>query len=161
MKAMGGILPWAIVLAVIGGATWWLLSHDMGAGRWLLAALLIGHAVVHVMFVIPAPAATAGGPAWPFDMARSWAVTGAGLDLGMVRAIGAVLIVVVAAGFALAALSTAGIIVPVGWWQASVAVSAVASVAMLALFFESQLVLGLGIDAVLLWVVLARAWAPG
>ena len=161
MKAMGGILPWAIVLAVIGGATWWLLSHDLGAGRWLLAALLIGHAVVHIMFVIPAPAATAGGPAWPFDMARSWAVTGAGLDLGVVRAVGAVLIVVVAAGFALAALSTAGIIIPASWWQPSVAVSAVASMAILALFFESQLVLGIGIDAVLLWAVLARAWTPG
>lgn len=160
VKAMGGILPWAIVLAAIGGTTWWLLSHDMGAGPWLLAALLVGHAIVHIMFLIPARAATAGGPAWPFDMARSWAVTGAGLDLGVVRVIGAVLIAIVVGAFALAALSTVGIMVPTGWWQASVAVAAVASVAMLGLFFESQLALGLGIDAVLLWAVLADAWAP-
>jgi hypothetical protein len=31
---------------------------------------------------------------------------------------------------------------------------------MLVLFFEPQLVLGLGIDAVLLWVVATRAWVP-
>jgi hypothetical protein len=28
------------------------------------------------------------------------------------------------------------------------------------LFFEPQLVLGLGIDAVLLWAAAARAWLP-
>lgn len=160
MKAMGGVLPWAVVLAVLGGATWWLLSHDMAAGPWLLAAVLIGHGVVHVMFAAIAPAATEGGPEWPFDMAKSWAVTGAGLDLNVVRALGVVLIAIVAGGFTLAALSTVGLIVPAGWWQASVGVSAVASAVVLVLFFNPQLVLGLGIDAVLLWMVATRAWVP-
>jgi len=73
VKTIVGILPWVVVVAAIGGAIWWLLSRDMSAGRWLLAALLIGHGVVHVMFAVPAPAATGGGPDWPFDMARSWA----------------------------------------------------------------------------------------
>ena len=108
MKAIVGILPWAVVVAAIGGGIWWLLSRDMSAGRWLLAALLIGHGVVHVMFAVPAPAATAGGPDWPFDMARSWAITGAGLDLNTVRAVGVALIANVVGGFALAALSTVG-----------------------------------------------------
>lgn len=157
---MGGILPWAVVLAVLGGATWWLLSNDMAAGPWLLAAILLGHGAVHVMFAVISPAATEGGPEWPFDMAKSWAVTGAGLDLNVVRAIGVALIAVVAVGFTLAALSTVGLIVPAGWWQATVGVSAVASAAVLVLFFNPQLVLGLGIDAVLLWVAVTRAWAP-
>ena len=157
---MVGILPWAVVLVVIGGAIWWLLSRDMAAGRWLLAALLIGHGVVHVFFAVPTPAASDGGAAWPFDMAQSWAVTRAGLDLNLVRVIGAILIVVTVGAFALAALSTVGIIVPVGWWQPTIALGAIASAAMLVLFFEPQLVLGLGIDAVLLWVVVTRAWVP-
>lgn len=150
MKTIIGILPWLVVVAVVGGAIWWLLSREMAAGRWLLAALLHGHGVVHVMFMVPTPAATAGGPDWPFDMARSWAVTGAGLDLTLVRTIGFALIAMVVGGFVLAALSTVGILVPPGWWRATVAVSAVASAVLLILFFEPQLVLGLGIDGALL-----------
>lgn len=160
VKTMTGMLPWAVVAAVIGGATWWLLSRDMAAGRWLLAALLMGHGLVHVFFVVPVPAATDGGPAWPFDMAQSWAVTRAGLDLNLVRGIGAVLIAVTVGAFALAGLSTVGIVVPPAWWQPTIALGATASAAMLFLCFQPQLVIGLGIDAVLLWAVAASAWAP-
>ncbi len=160
VKTITGTLPWGVVLLAIGVAIWWLLSRDMAAGRWLLAALLIGHGVVHVFFAVPTPAASDGGAAWPFDMAESWVVTRAGLDLTLVRGIGVVLIAVTVGAFALAALSTVGLIVPSGWWQPTIAVGAVASAAMLVLFFEPQLVLGLGIDAVLLWVVVTRAWVP-
>jgi hypothetical protein len=160
MKTMNGLLPWALVRLAIGGAIWWALSRDMAAGRWLLAALLVGHGVVHVMFAVPTPAATDGGAAWPFDMARSWAVTRAGLDLDLVRGIGAILIAVTVGAFALAALSTVGLIVPSAWWQPTVALGAMASAATLVLFFQPQLGLGLGIDAVLLWVVATRAWVP-
>jgi hypothetical protein len=156
---MGGFLTYAVVLAVVGVVTWWLLSRDMAAGPWLLAAVLIGHGVVHTMFAI-SPAATASGPEWPFDVAKSWAVTGAGLDLDVVRAIGAALIVIVVGGFALAALSTVGLVVPAGLWQPAVAGSAVVSIIVLVLFFNPQLVLGIGIDAVLLWAVVTRAWVP-
>jgi hypothetical protein len=157
---MAGIVPWAVVLAVLGGATWWLLSQGMAAGPWLLAALLLGHGLVHVMFAVVSPAATGGGPEWPFDMAKAWAVTRAGLDPTVVRIVGIGLIAIVAGGFSLAALSTVGLVVPTGWWQATVGVSAVASAVALVLFFNPQLVLGLGIDAVLLWAVATRAWAP-
>jgi hypothetical protein len=97
---MGGILPCAVVLAALGGVTWWLLSRDMAAGPWLLAALLIGYGPVHTMFAI-SPAATAGGPEWPFDMAKSWALTGSGLERNAVRAIGLALIAIVAVSFVL------------------------------------------------------------
>lgn len=159
-RTLTGILPWAIVLVVAGGAIWWSLSRDMAAGPWLLAAVLVGHGAVHVFFGVPAPTATEGAAAWPFDMARSWAVTNAGIDLSLVRVIGAILIAVTVGAFALAALATVGIIVPAGWWQPTVALGAVASAAMLVLFLEPQLVLGLGIDAALLWVLVTRAWVP-
>ena len=158
MKAMGGILPYAVVLAVVGGVIWWLLSRDVAAGPWLLAAVLIGHGIVHLMFAI-SPAATAGGPEWPFDMAKSWAVTG-GLDLNVVRTVGVALIVIVAGGFALAALSTVGLVVPAEWWRAAVGGSAITSIVVLVLFFNPQLALGIGIDVVLLWAVAANSWAP-
>jgi hypothetical protein len=160
VRTMVGTLPWAVVLVVIGGAIWWLLSRDHGLGQWLLAALLVAHGLVHVLFAVPAPAPTDGGPEWPFDIARSWAITRAGIDANLVRIVGMTLITVVVVGFSLAALSTVGIIVPSDWWQPTVALSAVTSAILLVLFFEPQLVLGLGLDAVLLWVVVAGAWTP-
>ena len=160
VRTMLGVLPWAVVLAAIGSLIWWLLSRDMSAGRWLLAALLLGHGVVHIMFAVPAPAATEGGADWPFDMARSWAINGAGLDLNVVRTVGVALIAVVVAGFSLAALSAVDIVVPSGWWQPTVAVAAGASAVLLVVFFEPQLVLGLGIDVVLMSVAVTRAWGP-
>ena len=159
MKAVVGVLPWAVVSAVVGGAIWWLLSGEMAAGRWLLAAVLIGHAIVHIFFAVPAPAAE-GGAEWPFDMAKSWTVKRAGVAVRTVRTAAIGLIAIVVAGSALAALSSVGIVVPAGWWRATVALSAVASAALLVLVFAPQLVLGLAIDAVLLWLVVAGAWMP-
>jgi hypothetical protein len=57
-------------------------------------------------------------------------------------------------------MATVGVLVPSGWWPVLVAASAVASALTLALFFDPQLVLGLGIDALLVWVVLASVWTP-
>jgi hypothetical protein len=111
------MLPWAVVLAAIGGAIWWLLSRGTATGRLLLAALLLGHGIVHLLFVVPA---SKEGEPWPFDMAKSWAVTGIGLDLGGVRAVGVVLIAIAICAFAVAALSTVGIVVPAGWWRSAV-----------------------------------------
>lgn len=163
MKTVTGLLPFAVVLAGIGGAIWWLLARDMTIGRWVLGGFLLAHGLIHVLFFVPAPATTAGtagGAEWPFDMTRSWLVTSAGLDLGPVRLLGAALVVVVAVGFLLAVLATVGVVVPSGWWQVLVVGSAAASVVLLALFFNPQLVLGVAIDAVLVWVVLASVWAP-
>jgi hypothetical protein len=160
VKTMAGTVPWAVVLVLAGVAIWWLLSQDMAAGRWLLAVLLIGHGLVHVLFAVPVPAATDGGAAWPFHVSQSWAITRVGLDLGLVRVIGAVLIAITVAAFVLVALATVGVVIPSGWWQPTIALGAIASAATLVLFFDPQLVLGLGVDAVLLWVV-ATGHSPG
>jgi hypothetical protein len=160
VKSMAGTLPWAVVLVAAGAAIWWLQSRDMAAGRWLLAALLLGHGLVHLLFAVPSPSAADAGTGWPFDSSQSWAVTRAGLDLGLVRVIGAVLVTITVGAFAVAALATVGIVVPSGWWQPAIALGAIASAATLILCFDPQLVLGLVVDAVLLWVVATRAWVP-
>jgi hypothetical protein len=159
MKSALGMLPWAVVLGAAGFGIWWLLSRDMAAGRWLLAAVLVGHGVVHALFFVPEPAATADGPEWPFRIAGSWPA-GLGLDAGLLRAAAAVLIVATIASFAVAAAATIGVVVPASWWPGAVAVGAVVSAVTLVLFFDPQLVLGLGIDAVLLWVVATGTWKP-
>jgi hypothetical protein len=126
----------------------------------LLGAFLAAHALIHVSFLTPAPPRTAGGPEWPFEMARSWLVTGAGLDAALIRALGTALVVATIALLAAAGLATVGWMVPPDWWSALVVWGAAASALTLILFFHPWLVLGLAIDAALLWAVLVMGWSP-
>ncbi len=158
------LLPLAVVTAALGVLTLYLLDANPTAGRWLLAALLFAHGWVHVMFAFPRPSRTAteagGAPAWPFDLADSWLVTGAGVADGPVHAIGRILVVVTLAGFLLAALATVGILVPAAWWPALVLGSAASSALLLGLCFSPTLLLGLAIDVALAWLVLSGTWSP-
>jgi hypothetical protein len=163
MTTASQLLPLAIGVAVVGLVTWFLLMNEWALGPWLLAALLFAHGWVHLMFVFPAPepaVAAAGGPAWPFDMGRSWLIGGVGLDAALVRVVGVALMAIVMLGFSLAALATIGVLVPAGWWPGLVAGSAVASMILLTLFFSPVLLLGYAIDVTLVWFALASAWSP-
>jgi hypothetical protein len=95
-----GLLPLAVGLVLFGAAVWFLISREIGLGYWLFAAFLVGHGLVQVMFLVPTlpDGATASGVANPFDIAKSWLVTGAGLDVAVVRQIAVVLITVVVLG---------------------------------------------------------------
>jgi hypothetical protein len=163
-KTIAGLLPLAIGFAGLGLAIAWLLSHSMAPGVWLLAAVLFGHGSVHAMFLLPRPPkkvdAPADAPAWPFDMSMSWPVVRAGLPVSRVRALGAVLIAAVVVGWALAALATVGVAVPSVWWPGLVVAAAAGSALLLVIFFDPQLLLGLAIDAVLVWVAAAPIWIP-
>lgn len=163
LKTIVGLAPFALGVAVFGGVIWFLLGRNIGLGKWLLAAFLMGHGFVQMMFLFPRPAtaaATAGGVEYPFDMARSWLITGVGLDPGAVRAIGVALVAAVAIGFVLAGLASVGLLIPSGWWQGLVVGSTVASLALMTVFFSPGLLIGFAIDAVLLWVALASVWTP-
>ena len=159
MRGLLGILPWAIVLAIAGAAIWLLLGRNPEIGAWVLAAVLLAHGLVHALYLVPSPdpPADGRGPRWPFDLGRSWLVALAGGRRG--RRIAIALVAVVVGTSALAALATAGIL-PAAAWPALVAGAAAASLALLLLAFDPQLVLGLGIDVVLLLVVLTGAWRP-
>lgn len=127
--------------------------------RILFGLFLLAHGLIHASYVAPSPPATAGGPEWPFDMARSWLVTGLGLDAGAVRLLGSGLMGMVVVGFALAAASWLGLVVPRDWWPWLTIGGAVASALMLAAFFHPMLVIGFAIDATLLWLVLGAGWS--
>jgi len=47
-----------------------------------------------------------------------------------------------------------------GAWPAAIVVGAVASIALLAVFFHPWLALGAGIDLLLLWSLPVAHWAP-
>jgi hypothetical protein len=163
MKAILDLLPIGIGVALVAALAWFLLDRDIGIGKWLLAALLLAHGWVHVMFLFPAPEAapaTGAGLAYPFDIARSWLITNAGMDAGLVRSMGVVVMVVTAVTFALAAAATVGWLVPAAWWSGLVLGGAAASTLMLVLFFSPALLLGFAINAALWWLVLAQMWSP-
>lgn len=162
VKTLVGLAPLTAGLTIFGIAVWFMLGRNMALGTWLFAAFLVGHGLVHVLFAVPQPggaAATASGVEYPFDLSRSWLV-GAGLDATVVRGIATPLVVTVVVGFALAALSTVGVLVPVGWWQGLVLAATAASALLLIVGFSPGLALGFAIDAILLWVVFASVWLP-
>jgi len=126
----------------------------------LLAGFLVAHAMIHISYLTPAPPRTAGGPEWPFDLTRSWLVTGFQMGPGVVRPLGIALVattttLLVAAGFA-----TVGWLIPSGWWPGLVVSGAALSVLTLGVFFHPWLILGIAIDAALLWTVLMGGWQP-
>lgn len=127
--------------------------------RILIAAFLIAHAAIHAAYIAPRPPATAGGPEWPFDLGRSWALLPLGLDGGAARVLGMALLAATIGGFALAALASLGLL-PAGLWTSGVTIGALASLALLGLFFHPWLALGVAIDLFLLWAVLGVSWAP-
>ena len=126
---------------------------------WLVAAFLLAHAAIHVSFLAPRPPVTAGGPAWPFELERSWILRSLGLDPQSTRLLGIALIAATLGAFALAAVAAIGLGAD-ALWQPTVAVGAIASLAILVIYFNPWFVVGIGIDLVLLWGVLMAGWAP-
>jgi hypothetical protein len=159
MRGIVGMLPWVIVIAIAGAAIWLLLGRQVVLGAWVLAAVILGHGLVHALYLVPPPDQPAGrhGPRWPFDLGRSWLVALAGARRG--RRLAALLVGVIVVASIAAALATVGVL-SVAWWSALVVLAAATSLVLLVLAFEPQLILGIGIDVVLLVVVVTGAWTP-
>ena len=117
-----------------------------------LAGFLVAHGAIHLGFV-NRPPATADGPAWPFTLERSWLLDRLGVGPEAARALGLALVAVTIGSFALAAVATLGVL-PASLWTVTVVLGAVASLAMLLVWFHPWLVLGIAIDVILLWAAL-------
>ena len=127
--------------------------------RSVLAALFVGHALVHAGFLAPRPAATVGGPPWPFELDRSWILESFRVDRATTRLIGLAAVAATMGGFTLSALITLGV-GPAELWTAAIAVGTLGSLLALVLFFDPWLVVGVGIDLGLLWAVFVLGWTP-
>ncbi|GEM_PF-915744 len=127
--------------------------------RLLVVGLVLGHGLIHAAYLAPRPPLTASGPAWPFELGHSWPLGSLGVSGDANRLVGVALVAVTIAGFALAAVAALGV-APADVWTAGIVVGAMASLALLVLFFHPWLVLGVAIDVVLLWAVLAVRWVP-
>ncbi len=124
-----------------------------------LAALIAGHGLIHLGFVSPRPAPSPGAPPWPFDVERSWLFGAIGLDAGVVRTLAWVLVAAVVAGYVVAALAAVPIL-PAWLFAPAAVVGSLASLILLLVLFHPWLVIGIAIDAALLWAVIVANWAP-
>ncbi|HEU0242647.1 MAG TPA: hypothetical protein VFQ75_02000 [Candidatus Limnocylindrales bacterium] len=125
---------------------------------FIVALFLVAHGLVHASFARTPSDVTAGTSQWPFDLSRSWVLSPLGLGSRGCRAIGLGLLAVVIVGYVAAAVGALGIASAL--FVPGVVAGSIASIAMLVLFFHRWLVLGLAIDAALLWAVLANGWRP-
>jgi hypothetical protein len=117
----------------------------------LLAIFLVFHGGIHVGYLC--------SKGWPFEAGDPWLVNGLGVAADTVGGIGVALVLVTFFGFLLAALTAVGLL-PARLWRPLVVVASLTSAATLVLFVTPGTLPGLVIDAVLLWAVLARGWAP-
>jgi hypothetical protein len=162
LKMIKDLGPLAVGVVLVGVLIAFLLGQGNNIGNWLLAAFLLGHGWVHVMYLMPRTgpqAATAGGPEWPFTLERSWLLSGLGLGSAL-RTVGAALVAVTLIGYVLASLASIPLVVPAAAWAALTLTATAASLLLMALFFSPTLLIGFGIDAVLVWIVLMRIWQP-
>jgi hypothetical protein len=162
MNELLKLAPLAVGLVVLAAVIAFMLSRGMALGTWLLAAFLLGHGLVHVMFAVPAPAAPApaGGMEYPFDVNQSWLVTSRIADVATVRVLVWALVVVTVVGYLLAALSTVGFVVSTSLWPMLVVVATAASAGLLVIGLAPALALGIAIDIVLLAVIFTSTWSP-
>jgi hypothetical protein len=125
----------------------------------IVAGLLLAHGLIHAAYLSPRPPAKAGGPAWPFELNRSWVLGPLGFSTQSTRTAGVGLVAATIAAFALACVGTLGV-GPAALWTGSIVIGALASLATLALYFHPWLVLGVAIDIAILWAVALAGWAP-
>lgn len=159
MKTLTGLLPPAIVLLVVGVLVGWLLDRGSAVGPWLVAAILLAHGWVHLVFVLPMPERGYAEMNNPFDRDRSWLI-GRGVGRGLVRSVGGILAVVTFTALAAAALAVLGWLVPAGWWTGLVVAGVAGSMTLLVVFFAPALVLGFVVDAGLVALAFQTVWVP-
>jgi hypothetical protein len=128
--------------------------------RLLLAGFLIAHAAIHIAFIAPRPQPATAGPAWPFELGRSWLLDRIDSRGAGHRTLGTALVAVTIGGLVLAGTAVLGF-VPGAIGTAAVMVGAVGSLALLLLFFHPWLVLGVAIDLALISAVVLARWTPG
>jgi hypothetical protein len=129
--------------------------------RFLMAAGLFLGAHFCLCYIIPQP-----GPGMLLFPVGSDELHG-GIDRTLFGPIGglAIVLLIGVAGLAVLAFCAAfcanfGWLVPVDWWRCSVVAGACLSAALYLLHLSPRALLPLAIDAVLLYVVLARVWTP-
>lgn len=116
--------------------------------RIVAGTLVVAHGLIHLMWFLPND-----DPAWPFRLDRSRL-----LPDELRKPVATVLVALVVAGFALLGLAVWGVPGLAAIWPVPAIGAATASIAVLVLFWDRQLVLGVAIDLAIIAIAL---WQPG
>ena len=115
--------------------------------RLAVGVLLLAHGLVHLLYI--APGVT------EFSADRSWLITASAR-----RPVEIALMAATVAAFALVAVAVWGVPRLAGMWPVLTIVACLASMALLAAFWDTRLVAGIAIDVALLAIAVAHpAWA--
>ena len=115
--------------------------------RVVVGVLLLAHGLVHLLYLAP--------DVPEFSIDRSWL-----LPASARRPVALVLMAATVAAFTLAALAVWGVPGLSGIWPALTIGACLLSMALLAAFWDTMLVIGIGIDVALLVIAVTRpAWA--
>ena len=115
--------------------------------RVVVGVLLLAHGLVHLLYLAP--------DVPEFSIDRSWL-----LPAPARRPVALALMAATVAGFALVALAVWGVPGLSGLWPALTIGACLLSMALLAAFWDTVLVIGIGIDVALLVIAVTRpAWA--
>jgi hypothetical protein len=118
--------------------------------RVIVGILLIAHGLVHLLFIVPA----ASDPGYPFSLDRSWLLPGSAR-----RPVAYVLMAAVVLAITLAALAWWGLPGLAGGWAGIVIPASALSLVLLIAFWDTQLIIGVVIDLLLIGVaVIQPSW---
>ena len=117
------------------------------AARLVVGVLLLAHGLVHLLYLAP--------DVKEFSIDRSWLITASAR-----RPVALALMTAAVAAFALVALAVWGVPWLSATWPVLTIVACLASLALLATFWDTRLVIGIVIDVALLAIAVAHpAWA--
>jgi hypothetical protein len=127
--------------------------------KTIVAIFLILHGLVHVILaMVPDPNEPGAGFATFFS--QSWLLNGLGLSPSAGRPIAIILAVIATIGFVTAGLALLGFMVPFDWWRSLAIFSAVVSLLLLVVFWNTYLIVGILIDVAILVALLVFNWTP-
>jgi len=136
----------------------------MNLWRFLIAALLIAHGLIH-WGLAAAPPPAPGGPNTPYwpsiwraASSDTWPVAAIGLDNAAVRALGGVLWIAATIGFVLAGLGVLGVPGLHEWWRGLTVASVAVSLPLFILFWHPWLIVGAALDVAILVSLLWANW---
>lgn len=123
----------------------------------LFGLFLIAHGLIHSSFITKAPIQKPGAPAWPFDITKSWILA---LDPETLKNIGIILTVIATVGFIASGLGWLGVPFLKTYWVVIMAISSIASLLLIAIFWKNWFVMGPVIDLVILYLVFYKNIRP-
>ena len=127
--------------------------------KTIVAIVLILHGLVHgILAMTPNPNAPEAGFATFFS--RSWLLTGLGLSEATAKPIAIILAIIATIGFIATGLALLDFLVPFDWWRSLATASAVVSLLLLVVFWNTYLIVGVLIDVVILVTLLFFNWTP-